>query len=180
MASPPVHQRPPTFRPAAAVVCHWCSVICWRPSTPALHEAAHVALHAPFRKLQLRVAVGTGTGKRLLHATKHHLLASSPDLSGRLGQRRVRFSAGHLRGYTGEQLLLDALLLLHPALDGDADRIVYRQDLVGAQADRAVGADAAKLAVNLLDRYTRSQPEAEEPPKRCDVQHLRAARPALS
>ena len=109
------------------------------------------------RMISLRHRIRSATGSALL------LLALAPIASGVLyGQANP--DSIHLRNdcRLAEQVLLHALLLLHPALDRDADGVRHRQDLVGAEPDDAVGGDAAHLAVDLLEGDARAEAEGDE------------------
>src|SRR5688500_8875121 len=99
-----------------------------RTSSSALAEPADVTLHAPLGVLELGAAVGARAGERLLHPAEDHLLLPLRDRLYHRGREE-------LAGAAGQELLLDALLLLHPALDRDAHRIRDREHLVGAEAD---------------------------------------------
>src|SRR3954467_5858973 len=87
-----------------------------RPRSSALAETAHVALHASFGKLELGSAVGTRAREHLLHPAEDHLLAPPGALGYWLRYYRSDLGLPGVR----QQLLLNPLLLLHPAFDGDA------------------------------------------------------------
>src|SRR2546428_5212627 len=137
--------------------------------SPALAVAADMTLGAPLGERQLRTAIRAGAEKLLLPAPIAEQLAGTDGLPDRHGAR----------GSTGggaQQILLDALLVLHPLLERDPDRVGHRQHLVGPEADGAVGRDAAQLPVDLLERNAGAQGERDESPDRFDVGHEGAAR----
>src|SRR6266571_3554127 len=117
------------------------------PST-ALREPAHVALGAALNERELRAAVrarpdevlprgGGGGGAGEDAARQPRVAVGSRD----------HFAGGHGGGRSSgapQEILLDPLLLLHPLLDRDADRVGHGEDLVRAQPDHAVGRDAAR------------------------------------
>src|SRR6185312_7062278 len=71
----------------------------------------------------------------------------------------------------GKKLLLDALLFLHPALDGYAHRVRDRENLVGPEADDPIGAYSAQLPVDLLDGDPGAERQADQPPHRLYIGH---------
>src|SRR5688572_30812628 len=87
----------------------------------ALREATYMALRATLGLLQLRSAVGTGSHEGLIavHALEFVLCLRASGRRGRIHDSQRR--CGLRRCITFEQLLLNPLLLPHPALDGDAD-----------------------------------------------------------
>jgi hypothetical protein len=68
------------------------------------------------------------------------------------------------------------LLLLHPAFDRDPHGVGHGQDLVRPEPDHSIGADAAQLAVDLLDRDPLPECQADQAAERFDVGHQRATR----
>src|SRR5690349_1214698 len=135
-----------------------------------LRKAADVTFRTSFDERKLGAAVGTSADEVLLRPT--------PPLEQRFGP------PGHaaprrrdtLRRTGREEVLLHSLLVLHPLLDGDSDRVGHRHDLVRAEAYGAVGRDAAELPVDLRQRHTRAQRERNQPADRFDVGHQGAAR----
>src|SRR3989442_13092894 len=78
--------------------------------SPALAVAADMALGAPFSERQLGTAIRAGAEKRLLPAPIAEQLVGTEGLPDR------RATCGSTRG-AAQQILLDALLVLHPLLD---------------------------------------------------------------
>src|SRR3989475_13029080 len=111
-----------------------------------------------------RAAVGTGTEELLVGPA-----VAGCDLAAR--------AAHHLAGGEGrdggvaQELLLDSLLLLHPFLDRDPDRIRHRGHLLGPEADGAIARNAAELAVDLLDGDPGAEGERDQPADRLHVRH---------
>src|SRR5207245_6805475 len=139
-------------------------------SSAALRKPAHVALGAALDERELRSAVGTGTDEILLRAAGAKRGGGfRPSLStDRLAHRscgggpprpaRPPRSPGP-RPSPAQQILLDSLLLLHPFLDRDTDRVGDREHLVRPEPDDSIGRDAPQLAVHLAQRDARAQRE---------------------
>src|SRR2546426_12724177 len=127
--------------------------------SPALAVAADMALGAPFSERQLGTAIRAGAEKRLLPTPIAEQLVGTEGLPDR------RATCGCTRG-AAQQILLDALLVLHPLLERDPDRVRHRQHLVGPEADGAVGRDAAQLPVDLLERNAGAQGERDRSEER--------------
>lgn len=102
-----------------------------------------MALRAPLRELEPAAAVRAGPDEG-----QGRVLLEAVDRGGPGGLRAAVLHLAGARVGHGEGLL-DALLLLQVLLDHLGDRVGARQDLVGAEADGAVGADAAELLVDL-------------------------------
>src|SRR5204863_7645367 len=134
----------------------------------ALRKAADVTFSTSLDKRQLRPTIGTGADEVLLRTT-------SREQQSRAGGR-TRNDWGGGCGGRREQVLLHALLVLHPFFDRDADRVRHRHDLVRPQAHRAIGGDAAELPVDLRERHARAQRERNQPADRLDVRHQGTAR----
>ena len=69
---------------------------------------------------------------------------------------------------------MHALLLAHPLLERDTDRIGNREHLVRAKTDRLVRRDAAQLPVHLANRNTRSQCQGDQTADCFRVRHRSA------
>src|SRR2546422_11712343 len=108
--------------------------------SPALAVAADMTLGAPLSERQLGTAIRAGAEKLLLPAPLAEQLAGTDGLPDRRGD------AGSAGG-RAQQILLDALLVLHPLLERDPDRVGHGQHLVRPEADGAVRRDAAQLPV---------------------------------
>src|SRR5439155_22799541 len=120
------------------------------PSSALRRNPAHVALRAALDERELRSAVGTGTDEILLRAAgakrggRFRPSLSTDRLAHRscgCGPPRPPRSPGP-RPSPAQQILLDALLLLHPFLDRDTDRVGDRGHLFRPQPDDPVGPDA--------------------------------------
>src|SRR3989454_11318492 len=120
--------------------------------SPALAVAADMTLGAPLGERQLGTAIRAGAEKLLLPAPLAQQLAGSDGLPDRRGDAR---SAGS----RAQQILLDALLVLHPLLERDPDRVGHGQHLMRPEADGAVRRDAAQLPVDLLEWNAGAQGE---------------------
>src|SRR5437899_9499103 len=152
-----------------------------RLRSTALRKPAHVALGAALDERELRPTVGAGTDEvPLRRATLERRSASlaRDDAAHRHRPRATRRPRPpRLRPpRLGEQVLLDALPVLHPLLDRDADGVRHGEHLVGPEADGTVRRDAPELAVDLPHRDPRAEPERDQPPDRFHVGHERAAR----
>src|SRR5205809_7997065 len=107
-------------------------------TSPALREAAHVALGAALDERELRSAVGA--------CADEVLRATSP-----LADRRVRSGDARRDGCrngrhrAAQEVLLDALLLLHPFIDPDADRVGAREHFIRSEPDDSIGGAAPHL-----------------------------------
>src|SRR2546429_1797058 len=123
-------------------------------TSPALREAAHVALGAALDEGELRSAIGAGADE-VVCGTGPPALTRRP-----LGAGDAPLDGSRSRWHRAtQQILLDALLLLHPFLDRDPDGIGNRQHFVRPEADDPIGRDAAQLAVHLAQRDARAQRE---------------------
>src|SRR5437667_12564170 len=105
----------------------------------ALRKPADVTFSTSLDKRQLGATVGAGADEVLLRSARRTqgCVPRTPpyDLRGSRGRRPRAV----------QQVLLDPLLVLHPFLDRDPDRIGYRHHLVRAESHRPVGLDAAQL-----------------------------------
>src|SRR5256885_16823202 len=140
-------RQPPAATKLAAAVCPTTEDGKRTTSLPALREPAHVALGAALDERELRAAVGTRADE-VLRGARLPPLAGRPCRCGNArlhGSRRGRPRAA-------QEVLLDALLLLHPFFDRDADRVGHREHFVRPEADDPIGGDAPQLAVHLAQR----------------------------
>src|SRR5216117_2164667 len=121
-------------------------------TSSALREAAHVALGAALDERELRSAVGAGADEVLR--------GTSPLADRRVGSGDARRDGSRNgRHRAAQEVLLDALLLLHPFLDRDADRVGDREYFVRPEPADPVGRDAPQLAIHLAERDARAQRE---------------------
>src|SRR5207249_11456203 len=91
---------------------------------------------------------------------------------GPLGSGDARLDGSRSgRHRAAQEVLLDALLLLHPFLDRDPDRVGDREYFVRPEPADPVGRDATQLAIHLAERDARSQRECNESPDRLDIGH---------
>src|SRR5207245_3273304 len=127
--------------------------------SPALAVAADVTLGAPLSERQLGTAIRAGAEELLLPAPLPEQLAGAD----RLPDRRGDAGSG---GGRAQQILLDALLVLHPLLERDPDRVGHGQHLVRPEADGAVRRDDAQLSVDLLQWNSGAHGERDELPAR--------------
>ena len=70
-----------------------------------------------------------------------------------------------------QQLLLHALLVLHPLLESDADRVGNRSDFVSPESDHAIGGDAAQLLVYRREGNAGTQRQRNEPADGLHIRH---------
>src|SRR6266704_940690 len=153
-----------------------------RPTTasPALAEPADMALGAALDERELRAAVRAGPDEVPIRHARFER-PRPPTRPRPRSCRRVGVGGddvahrqpGGLGRHPAQELLLDALLVLHPFLDRDADGIGYGEDLVRAETDGAVGGDPAQLAVDLRHRNARAERERDQAADRLDVGHER-------
>src|SRR5207247_2495943 len=119
-------------------------------TSPALREAAHVALGAALDERELRSAVGAGADEVLR--------GTSPLADRRVGSGDARRDGSwNGRHRAAQEVLLDALLLLHPFLDRDADRVGDREHFVRSEPDESVGGGASHLTVRDAGRESRAR-----------------------
>src|SRR6185503_15187039 len=104
----------------------------------ALRVAAHVALGTALSECQLGPAVGAGAEELLLHVVP---LGGQPPFP------------------LAQEILLNPLLLLHPLLDGDADRVGDREHLAGSKAHDPIGGNTAQLPIDLAHRNPGAETE---------------------
>src|SRR5438132_6403198 len=121
-------------------------------SSAALREATHVALGAALDEGELRSAVGAGANEVLR--------GPGALTGGPLGSGDARLDGSRSgRHRAAQEVLLDALLLLHPFLDRDPDRVGNREHFVRPEPADPVGRDAPQLAIHLAERDARAQRE---------------------
>src|ERR1700681_593316 len=110
-----------------------------------------MTLGATLSHLERRSAVRARADERLatIQRVEAVLTLRLPRLAGhRSGLGLNHFLGQRDRRPSAKQLLLDAMLLAHPLLQRNSDRIRNREYFVRAESNRVVVCDAAQLAMH--------------------------------